>query len=237
MKEEADLCSEFLRKAKMCDGCFKLSLGTHKCSICRSARYCRQECFNKNWKHHKLECQTKDEEKTDKNAASYVGSKCLRYFDPYLADIFEIDESYEVGLDDNLNQLFDEWINEEKEYYVCKRLFLIQHMQEDKWLNGKYCIVKDVVLDRFYNFSAVVALHGVEDPDKQIVNLKLSNLNNSQIIDKDLRQASLTCKAQNHIFSKENDVELGPKDLVEWIKKTEEYYEKKDIQLDDCRYR
>ena len=161
----------------------------------------------------------------------------MRYFDPYLADIFEIDESYEVGLDDNLNQLFDEWINEEKEYYVCKRLFLIQHMQEDKWLNGKYCIVKDVVLDRFYNFSAVVALHGVEDPDKQIVNIKLSNLNNSQIIDKDLRQASLTCKAQNHIFSKENDVELGPKDLVEWIKKTEEYYEKKDIQLDDCRYR
>ena len=101
----------------MCDGCFKLSLGTHKCSICRSARYCRQECFNKNWKHHKLECQTKDEEKTDKNAASYVGSKCLRYFDPYLADIFEIDESYEVGLDDNLNQLFDECINKEKEYH------------------------------------------------------------------------------------------------------------------------
>ena len=39
---ESKLFSSFLKKSKLCDGCLRRALGTHRCSRCRDARFCSQ---------------------------------------------------------------------------------------------------------------------------------------------------------------------------------------------------
>jgi len=53
---------EVLPDCRICDGCSRYSLKTHKCSRCRSARYCSQDCLSQDWKYHKLRCQEVERE-------------------------------------------------------------------------------------------------------------------------------------------------------------------------------
>ena len=48
---------KFLRDSKICHGCSKYSLNTHRCSRCRLTRWCSQDCFNINWRDHRVKCE------------------------------------------------------------------------------------------------------------------------------------------------------------------------------------
>ena len=48
MNLESKMFSSFLKKSKLCDGCLRRALGTHKCSRCRDARFCSQVELDRN---------------------------------------------------------------------------------------------------------------------------------------------------------------------------------------------
>ena len=42
---------------RICSGCSKYSLKTHKCSRCLKVRYCSQACLSQDWKYHQVRCE------------------------------------------------------------------------------------------------------------------------------------------------------------------------------------
>jgi len=54
--EEAALM-KFLPNSQICHGCSRYSMKTHRCSRCREARFCSQDCLNTNWGDHKVRCR------------------------------------------------------------------------------------------------------------------------------------------------------------------------------------
>ena len=45
---------KILPDCRICTSCSRYSLKTHKCSRCRKARYCSQDCLNQDWKYHQV---------------------------------------------------------------------------------------------------------------------------------------------------------------------------------------
>lgn len=45
---------------KVCRNCQKESTDLLRCSKCREANYCDQECQKKDWQSHKSYCKSKD---------------------------------------------------------------------------------------------------------------------------------------------------------------------------------
>ena len=58
--EEKKALLDVLSEARICDGCSRYSLKTHKCSRCRRARYCSQLCLSEDWKFHRLRCEEQE---------------------------------------------------------------------------------------------------------------------------------------------------------------------------------
>ena len=87
--------SKFLADSRICHGCSKYSLKTHRCSRCRLTRYCSQDCFNINWRDHSVRCEpyvrpgTEDlfvSKKLDGEAKQNHGLQCsIISSDPYIA--------------------------------------------------------------------------------------------------------------------------------------------------------
>ena len=48
---------DILADSKVCHGCSRHSMRTHRCSRCREARYCSQDCHNQDWKEHRVRCR------------------------------------------------------------------------------------------------------------------------------------------------------------------------------------
>ena len=92
---------KFLGDSRICHGCSKYSLKTHRCSRCRLTRYCSQECFNINWRDHKVRCEpyvrpgTEDlfvSKKLVGEAKQNYYFECsnivITYYDPYIGTSF-----------------------------------------------------------------------------------------------------------------------------------------------------
>ena len=60
LREEKKALLDVLAECWICSGCSKYSLKTHKCSRCRSARYCSQFCLSKDWKFHQVRCEEQE---------------------------------------------------------------------------------------------------------------------------------------------------------------------------------
>ena len=54
---EAHSLYKFIGDSRICHGCSKYSLKTHRCSRCRLERYCSQDCFNVHWRDHRVRCE------------------------------------------------------------------------------------------------------------------------------------------------------------------------------------
>ena len=48
---------DILADSKVCHGCSRHSMRTHRCSRCREARYCSQDCLNQDWEEHRVRCR------------------------------------------------------------------------------------------------------------------------------------------------------------------------------------
>ena len=48
---------DFLIETRVCYGCSRHSMRTHRCSRCRKARYCSQDCLNRDWEEHQVRCR------------------------------------------------------------------------------------------------------------------------------------------------------------------------------------
>ena len=46
-----------LPDTKICHGCSRYSMRTHRCSRCRVARYCSKDCLNQDWRQHRIRCR------------------------------------------------------------------------------------------------------------------------------------------------------------------------------------
>ena len=55
--EELKALLPIMLDGRICSGCSKYSLKTHKCPRCRRVRYCSQTCLNQDWKYHKVRCE------------------------------------------------------------------------------------------------------------------------------------------------------------------------------------
>ena len=53
---EASLFCNFLSHTRLCDGCLRYSMKTHKCGRCKSVVYCSQQCLEGDWPNHKFSC-------------------------------------------------------------------------------------------------------------------------------------------------------------------------------------
>ena len=58
--EERKALLAVMTDSRVCYGCSKYSLKTHKCSRCRKARYCSQDCLSQHWKFHRIRCEAGD---------------------------------------------------------------------------------------------------------------------------------------------------------------------------------
>ena len=57
LNAEREALMRFLPDCKICHGCSRFSLETHRCSRCRRARYCSQDCLDRTWGEHKVRCR------------------------------------------------------------------------------------------------------------------------------------------------------------------------------------
>ena len=55
--EERKALLAVMTESRICFGCSRFSLKTHKCSRCRKARYCSQDCLSHHWKFHRVRCE------------------------------------------------------------------------------------------------------------------------------------------------------------------------------------
>ena len=53
---EASLFCNFLSHTRLCNGCLRYSMKTHKCGRCKSVVYCSQQCLEGDWPNHKFSC-------------------------------------------------------------------------------------------------------------------------------------------------------------------------------------
>ena len=96
-KEQSALLP-MLTDGRICSGCFKFSLKTHKCSRCMRVRYCCQACLNQDWKFHQVRCQEEDQagassqelltkklEGEDQKKHEEHCIKRLKIYDPFIA--------------------------------------------------------------------------------------------------------------------------------------------------------
>jgi len=87
---------KILPDTRICHGCSRYSLKTHRCSRCRQVRYCSQDCMNQSWGEHQIRCreftrpgvkelyQTKKLEGKAKQRFTAECQERLVIFDPYL---------------------------------------------------------------------------------------------------------------------------------------------------------
>jgi len=55
--DERNALMNILPDTKICHGCSRYSMKTHRCSRCRLARYCSQACMDQNWGEHQIRCR------------------------------------------------------------------------------------------------------------------------------------------------------------------------------------
>jgi len=90
----ARLSINWLFKAQRCHGCLKFCYESHRCSNCRSVRYCSKECLSQDWKGHEGSCKNMALEPTEAISTrklegkprSALFAKCIHYLmtsDPY----------------------------------------------------------------------------------------------------------------------------------------------------------
>ena len=96
LRQETEALLAVLPDTKVCQGCSRHSLGTHRCSRCRAARYCSQDCLNQSWGEHRIRCRDFTRpgceelyvtKKLDEKARKIQAKECLqqlRYYDPLL---------------------------------------------------------------------------------------------------------------------------------------------------------
>ena len=89
LREEREALQGVLSDTRICYGCSRFSLKTHRCSRCRLARYCSQDCLNQNWKEHKIRCKefTRPGFKdlyASKKLVDEDGFRTLCSYDPFL---------------------------------------------------------------------------------------------------------------------------------------------------------
>ena len=115
LRQETEALLAVLPDTKVCQGCSRHSLGTHRCSRCRAARYCSQDCLNQNWGEHRIRCRDFTRpgceelyvtKKLDEKARKIQAKDCLqqlRYYDPLLgsasADITAEEKFEEIEVD------------------------------------------------------------------------------------------------------------------------------------------
>ena len=90
----ARLSINWLFKTQRCHGCLKFCYESHRCSNCRSVRYCSKECLSQDWKGHEGSCKNLALEPTEAISTrklegkprSAFFAKCINYLmtsDPY----------------------------------------------------------------------------------------------------------------------------------------------------------
>ena len=102
LRMEASYFYEFLVDSQICHGCSEYCLKTHRCSRCRLARFCSQDCFNVNWKEHSVRCEPyirpgnkelfasrKLVGEAKQNYIYEVVNTVNRYYDPYFGIAFD----------------------------------------------------------------------------------------------------------------------------------------------------
>ena len=57
LREEGREVVEFLSRGQLCSGCLRHCLSTHRCSQCRSVRYCSNLCLQEDWTRHQSACR------------------------------------------------------------------------------------------------------------------------------------------------------------------------------------
>ena len=95
--KETRALMEVLPDTRICYGCSRYSLKTHRCSRCREVRYCSQDCLNQDWREHKIRCREFTRpgikelyvsKKLEGEAKKVYAEDCftrLCYYDPFLA--------------------------------------------------------------------------------------------------------------------------------------------------------
>ena len=82
--------SKFLSSSEQCNGCLRYSVKTHKCSKCRSVRYCSNSCLARDWPNHRQPCQILRQSQTSvlgnkqRNKSQATSQAFLTKLDPYL---------------------------------------------------------------------------------------------------------------------------------------------------------
>ena len=97
LQDEMKALMDVLPDTKICHGCSRYSLKTHRVSRCREARYCSQDWLNQDWKEHKIRCreftrpgikELYDTKKLEGEARMIHTEDCLKricFYDPFLA--------------------------------------------------------------------------------------------------------------------------------------------------------
>jgi len=63
-------------KSEKCKGCLKYSLQSHRCSDCKSVRYCSNGCLQDDWKFHEVDCSPDMKKMEDKKLKK--NKKCTK---------------------------------------------------------------------------------------------------------------------------------------------------------------
>ena len=90
----ARLSINWLFKSQRCHGCLKFCPESHRCSSCRSVRYCSKACLSQDWKAHQASCKNMALEpseaistrKLEGRPRSALFAKCMHYMrtsDPF----------------------------------------------------------------------------------------------------------------------------------------------------------
>ena len=88
---------KFLSSSEQCHGCLRYSLKTHRCSECRSVRYCSNSCLARDWPNHREPCQILRQSQTSvlgnkqRNKSQATSQALLSKLDPYLDPFWDND--------------------------------------------------------------------------------------------------------------------------------------------------
>ena len=94
IESSARLSINWLFKTQRCHGCLQFCYESHRCSSCRSVRYCSKDCLGEDWKGHEGSCKNFALEPTEAISTrklegkprSAFFAKCIHYLmtsDPY----------------------------------------------------------------------------------------------------------------------------------------------------------
>ena len=81
---------KFLASSEQCNGCLRYSVKTHKCSECRSVRYCSNSCLARDWPNHRQPCQILRQSQTSvlgnkqRKKSQATSQSFLTKLDPFL---------------------------------------------------------------------------------------------------------------------------------------------------------